>query len=294
MTPTAKNSEADASSLILTPADFADTGQWRLIMYVATDGIGAVLRHVSDISRPAVQLFAEHWQDLKGKALLEKIENSIYEHPGVLDDYATEIIVSPTCLTWIPTEIIENVDYAEETIFDEMFPDAEVMVDRIGEITALYSLANGFDGFIARTIPGARIRCDLSVLESRLRPSEKESVGLIVKALMAEDSVCLFAYHNNRLLLGARYKETDPEVINSLIKDICNIWVEGKDKINIKFLFCRPNDSGSLHLTRQAKEICDDVEVIQMPAAFLASGLPPATSMVVFREIDLPAEQKLI
>ncbi|MDE6010657.1 MAG: hypothetical protein K2F87_04315, partial [Muribaculaceae bacterium] len=67
------------SSVILTPADFADTGQWRLMIYVSHSGMCAVLRHISDLSRPAVMLFHEKWAPEEGEALLKRIETAVYD-----------------------------------------------------------------------------------------------------------------------------------------------------------------------------------------------------------------------
>lgn len=159
-------SPLSSTQVILTPADFADTGQWRLIICISRTGICAFLKHTSDHDKPVAELFRSEWRDDDPATLLKNIENAVYDHPALLDDYATYIIVDTQHTTFVPSLIIDTEDEIENDIFSTLYPDAgaEVSVDRIGHVTALFSLCGGLDGFLSRTLPGARIRNNLAIL----------------------------------------------------------------------------------------------------------------------------------
>ena len=72
--------------IILTPADFADTGQWRLLINIADEGMCAFLRHISDREKPIVEMFRTNWTSSDPASLLKNIDNAVYDHPGLLDD----------------------------------------------------------------------------------------------------------------------------------------------------------------------------------------------------------------
>ena len=85
-----------------------------------------MLRHASDKSRPAVQIFNEEWRSESPDLLMRHIENAVYEHPSVLDDYATEIVVEAPELTWVPSGIFDGDGISEEVaeeIFRSVYPE---------------------------------------------------------------------------------------------------------------------------------------------------------------------------
>lgn len=257
MTSDNPNIEAAVSPLILTPADFADTGQWRLVIYVSTSGMGAVLRHASDLSRPAVRLFDDRWPRCEGRALLERIENCVYEHPAILDDYATEIVVETQRITWVPTEVLDSGDFPEERIFEALFPGEEVMTDRGDTVSALFSLADGFDSFMARTIPGSRMRCHLAVLEAGLRKRIGYMAGLRIYILRGTDKVTLFLYDGDRLVAATEHPMVSDEDVVRRLEELRQEW--------------------------HFETVTDLAEIL--PGEWLGRELPIAVSAVVYREL---------
>lgn len=189
--------------IILTPADFADTGQWRLIINIADEGMCAFLRHISDREKPIVEMFRTNWTSSDPASLLKNIENAVYDHPGLLDDYATEIVIDSRFTTFAPSSVIDSEEDIETEIFETIYPgkDQEVLADRFGEITALYSLCNGLEGFLSRTIPGARIRNSLAILTEHFRSRTQEGARVYVdiKPGVAD----IIAFDNARLLAAS-------------------------------------------------------------------------------------------
>lgn len=252
--------EAAASPVILTPAGFADTGQWRLLISVSDTGLGAVLRHVSDSARPAVKLFDERWTPLEGRELLDRLESCIYEHPSVLDDYATEIVVEPLVVTWVPSEILDRGDFTEEHIFHEVFNETEVMADKVGDATALYLLTEGFDGFISRTIPGARIRTDQGVLVERLRPSDGSDDEFVINVLKTGNQVHLVAFSGTTLFCCVTHYVGSDEEAYAMADAIGRRW-SGERGYRIRTL--------------------------RLPRRIADTGLPAAAALVLFKEVEL-------
>ncbi len=158
-------------------ADRADTGQWRLEATFSRTGARAVLHA---IGRPEVAprlLMDVSWPD-DPEALAGRIQNAVYDNPQVLDDYSALIVIDTPHVAWVPVEVADS-DNAEES-FTAIYPGtaADVMRDTAdasrqmadaGRPVALYSLAPGLKAFLARTFPGARVRCAQALSLDRLR-----------------------------------------------------------------------------------------------------------------------------
>ena len=171
----------------LTAADFADTGQWRLIIELKKDGLVAWLENTLNLEIPPQRLCAVAW--LKNKEEIKSnIEKAVYENPRLLDDFATRIIIYDADTMFIPSEFLESQG-AEAELYREIYNVEvdDVMYDKDGDLTAAWSLGHGVRSFLLRTFPGARLTNHL--LES-------------VKALKKGN--------NYRLLhIESRHEETD-------------------------------------------------------------------------------------
>lgn len=273
------------AQVILTPADFADTGQWRLLIYVSSGGMRALLRHASDKSRPAVQIFNEEWRSESPDILMRHIENAVYEHPSVLDDYATEIVVEAQELTWVPSGIFDgdgiSEDVAEE-IFRSVYPEGscEVMADRIGEETALYTLAPGFDGFMARTIPGARMRSHLGVLAERLRRMDAGSGRLRVYADIRERRMDLLAFRGEGLVSASLQSWNTPEDAAFRIFSLLNAYSSGAEDSEV---YLRGDGDNVREVLSLTSGFCHVAGRIPLPEGVDALSLPLAAALSLYK-----------
>ena len=86
-----------------------DVADWKLICEISARGMSARLKH-TDPTQEMVTLFDEHWSD--GEDLLSKIENTVYDHPQVLDDFSAELTVIAPKSIWVPADIVEDDDGA--------------------------------------------------------------------------------------------------------------------------------------------------------------------------------------
>lgn len=156
----------------LTAADFADTGQWRLILKIFPSGMSAHLENTIHTDLEPQLLFSTQWE-VDGANLLRNIENAVYDHPRVLDDFSARIIIYERKVLFMPTELIEETEGAEESYYTSVFEaeSADVMTDTDRDITVAYAPAPGLRGFLSRTFPGARIGCNLMDVLRKQRDS---------------------------------------------------------------------------------------------------------------------------
>lgn len=154
----------------LTVADYADTGQWRLIVRIYPSGMTALLENTLHDDVEPQQLFATQWEVGRDN-LLHHIENAVYDNPRVLDDFSAKIVLFDRRTLFIPTAYLEEHEGAEEEIYTALYTadPADVIVETDKDLTALSSFAPGLKGFLNRTFPGARVSANLMDSVSRLR-----------------------------------------------------------------------------------------------------------------------------
>lgn len=147
---------------VLTAADYADTGQWRMIVKIHPAGMSAHLENTIHDDVEPQELFTASW-DADPDNLLRNIENTVYDHPRVLDDFSAKIILFDRKTVFMPTELLVETEGAEDTFYTSLYPaeEADVMCQTDKDITAAFHLAPGLKGFLSRTFPGARIGCNL-------------------------------------------------------------------------------------------------------------------------------------
>lgn len=197
----------EASSAV-SPADIADTGLWRLDMRISETGMSACLRPAGAVETDPVPLFDVAWER-DADSLLSNIENCVYDHPRVLDDYATEIVVVTPRSLQIPREAVDGP--GDETDFYrevwDVAPD-DIMTDDNGESLCVYSLAPGLPSFLRRTLPGARTRCHLSILADRFRGQHSELTRIY--ADIRRDEADILAFRDETLLAASTQPWRDP------------------------------------------------------------------------------------
>ncbi len=153
-------------------ADMADTGQWRLEAVISRYGLRARLHA---IGRPGVTertIIDASWKEDE-EGLLQRIENAVYDHPQVLEDYSARIIIDTPLTLWVPADRAQHEE-ERERIFTSVYGGSaeDILCDEPTGTApvALYYLTPGLKAFLNRTFPGARILSGQSVvLEQALR-----------------------------------------------------------------------------------------------------------------------------
>lgn len=202
--------EKSETMTVLTAADYADTGQWRLIVKIHPSGMSAHLENTIHGDVEPQELFSTSW-DNDPDNLLRNIENAVYDHPRVLDDFSARIIIFDRKTLFMPTALLEDTDSAESAFYTALYQadEADVMYDTDKDITAAFHLAPGLKGFINRTFPGARVGCNLMQAVARQRHSGE----------------------GHRLFISVRDGEADYVLLNgeALVSASTNSWAAGSD-----------------------------------------------------------------
>lgn len=206
----------------LTAADYADTGQWRLLVNIWPDRMSAHLENTLHNDVPLQELFMTKW-DCTRDTLLEQIENAVYDHPRVLDDFSARITIFDSRTAFLPTALAEEEDGVEEEIYTALYQGdaADVMIDTDDDVTAAYCLAPGLKGFLGRTFPGARVGCNLmrSVAEKR-----KKSEGIMLWVDVREQEADFILLNGRELLSASTRNWIAPRDVTYHILNLLDVY----------------------------------------------------------------------
>lgn len=86
-----------------TAVRIGDVSDWRLIAVISETGMAAYLKNIENPADEIVTLFEESWER-DSSNLLERIENAVYDHPQVLDDFSADIVLVAPAAVWVPAE----------------------------------------------------------------------------------------------------------------------------------------------------------------------------------------------
>ncbi|MCM1377399.1 MAG: DUF3822 family protein [Clostridium sp.] len=188
--------------------DYRDTGLWRLTIEVSGRGMSACLTTQTSGSKQTEVLFRSTWENTE-PSLLAKIEDAVYDHPRLLDDYATEIIVETPKSIFVPDIYLEEIG-SEADLLGAVYPAesedifTDNLTDRQGKPTTyncVYTLTPGLPAFLRRTLPGAKTRCQLSILAEKFRNQTSEMPRIYADIRNSE--VDIIAFNGTQLLSSA-------------------------------------------------------------------------------------------
>lgn len=199
-----------------------DIADWRLICRIADDGMSAYLKH-SDPMQEVVTLFDEKW-DTTPEQLLSKIENTVYDHPQVLDDFSADIVIEAPKSIWVPLERVEDDEEKASYLYNQVYKAEEndIMTDDVADACCLYCLVPGLKAFLQRTFPGARVHSHLALMARRFR--ERNSDMPRVYADIREGAADILAFDNRNMLMAATHTWHAPEDIQYHIWNIMNVY----------------------------------------------------------------------
>lgn len=276
----------DSNKVIsLSPADFADTGQWRLIIHIGRHRMCAYLKHISDTSKPIAELFdvhfnnqwSKHRNEPEASQLLSKIENIIYDHPGVLDDYATDIIIETPFIAFAPSEILNNEEDSEFEIFSSLFPgrDDNPAIEPLGQFAAIYSLTSGLEDFISRTIPGARLRSHLGVMIEKFRNHTSDTARIY--ADIRDKELDLITFNTSSFLSASVQAWQTPEDIAYRIFHLMQAYDIPADEVQIHLSGIKETRREVIDLMRK---FCNYVVNTTLPSANISPSMPIAVKLL--------------
>lgn len=261
----------------ITAADLADTGQWRLIIYVSETGMRAYLTGSSGNNLPVGLLFSESWE-ADPDELLHDIENAVYDHPRVLDDFAADIILATDKVMWVEPTIADS-DSTDE-LFTSVFRgmEGEAHMDDSADPVAMFAMVKGLKSFLNRTFPGARVRSHLAVELSMIPGIMSEGVNMWID--VRKDKADFLFMDSGKLLAGVSHD-----------------WAFAEDIIYYLFLildvFSIPAGTVKVHVLADCKvfgaleegleDMVESVAVMDLPEVGSDSEMPLAARLCAAR-----------
>lgn len=184
-----------------------DTAEWRLAVYVSETGMSAYLKNIENPLEPVATLFEERWQRDESQ-LLRRIEGAVYDHPQLLDDFSTEIVVCTPRALWVPED--KAGDSEEWTsLYNTVYraEEEDIMCDTLEGMCCLFSLAPGMPSFFRRTLSGARVSCHQTVLSRRFITRGGDTPRVYVD--IREDEADYIVLDDRRMLLSVTHRWHD-------------------------------------------------------------------------------------
>lgn len=208
--------------VVITAADFADTGQWRLLLKIGCTGLEAYLENTLHPDLEPQALCTASWE-INKDMLRQNIEEAVYNNPRLLDDFATRVILYDPRTLFIPTAIAEESAGAEEEIYKKVYEaeEEDIMTDRDRDITAAWSLAPGVKSFLMRTFPGARISCNLM---ENVRDLRKTNEGLTLYAKARQGEVDLLLLEGSNLISASTHEWHHTDDIAYLAVNLLDVY----------------------------------------------------------------------
>lgn len=236
----------------LTAADFADTGQWRLLLKIGCTGLEGWLENTFHPEIEPQPLCVAQW-NINKDMLRNNIEEAVYNNPRLLDDFATRIILYDPRTLFIPSRIADESLGAEEELYKKVYTAEEIDIqsDKEGDITAVWCLAPGVKGFLMRTFPGARITCNLMEKVCQLR---KENSGLSLFAEARKNEVDIIFLDGNDLLSASTHEWTHADDIAYLVLNLIEVYNKTTKDTKIVLKGSHANTEAWKHIAAKSKK----------------------------------------
>lgn len=205
----------------LTAADYADTGQWRLLIKICRSGMGAYLQNLVYEDIEPQKLFDVKWEENEENRLAH-IENAVYDHPAILEDYATRLTLYDADTLFIPTAFCEEDEGLEEQYYNAVYEGniEDLFIEKDKDITAIYRGVSGLKSFILRTFPGARVESHLMAIIKRERAAKGSRMYVDVRDKEA-DFVLL---DDENLLSASTHQWKTPNDVAYHISNILDVY----------------------------------------------------------------------
>ncbi len=254
-----------------------DTACWHLVVYVSERGLSAYLKNREDLLEPTVKIVDESWT-VDESSLLSQIESAVYDHPQLLDDFSTDIIISTPYVLWMPKKVVDDLYDMEELteLYNTIYCSEEddIFQQQVGDGVVLFSLIDRLGSFLRRTLSGANICSELGVLTEKFVDRRAEDGA--VYANIREREVDIIAYDRRGLLVSAVQTWRDPMDICYHIMNTVDVWNLDPSKVQVSLSGIRDVRIGLL------KELRNHVKFAMqtmLPSAVNKEDMPLAVSL---------------
>lgn len=254
-----------------------DTAEWRLVIYLSVTGMSAYLKNIEDPLEPMMTLFAESW-NRDEKSLLSRIEQGVYDHPQVMDDFSTDIVVCTPHTVWVPEDVCreeEDAAAALQTVYPSVSAD-DIVTDLQGTVGAVFTLAPGLPSFLRRTLSGARVRSHQSVLMQRFASRGGEMPMLYVDIREGEADYILL--DDRKLLLAVTHPWHDPMDIAYMVFNTMEVYGLKRSSTQVSLSGLREVKQ---QLLKQLREQVDYVMLTMLPSGIVEGDIPLAAAFAL-------------
>lgn len=253
-----------------------DTAEWRLVIHISDCGMSAYLKNLENPLEQLITLFDEEWPRDE-KSLLSHIEQMVYDHPQIMDDFSTEIVICTPRTVWAPAEICMDEDLSVASfrrVFD--VDDEDVMVDVGARVGVMYSLVPGLSAFLRRTLSGVRISSHQNVMFRRFSSRGGELPCLFVNIRKGEADYILL--DDRKLQLAVTHPWHDPMDIAYTVFNIMDVYSLPKDATQVSLSGEREPKQ---FLLKQLREQVAYVMLTMVPTAVADQEIPLAAAFAL-------------
>ncbi len=255
-----------------------DTAEWRLAVYITETGMSAYLKNTENPLEPVATLFEEQWQQDE-TALLRNIETAVYDHPQLLDDFSTEIVICSPRAMWVPEALAG--DYEEQTnLYNKVYKaeETDVLCDTVNGMCCLYTLCPGLPAFLRRTLSGARVSCHLSVLARRFMSRGSEMPR--VYADIRQGEVDFVVLDDRQMLLASTQRWHDRMDIAYHVFNMMDVY--GLNPANTQVSLSGESEIKQ-SLVKTLREQISYVMLTMMPSAVSKTDMPLAAAVALVK-----------
>lgn len=253
-----------------------DIADWKLICHISETGISAYLKHINP-TEDIRTLFEESWQ-CEPEDILEKIENTVYDHPQVLDDFSADIVIVAPKSIWVPTAEVEDDEDRASYLYNQVYAadDADIMSESVDDATCLYCLVPGLNAFLQRTFPGSRIHSHLAVMVTRFRERSYDMPRIY--ANIRTGKVDLIAFDRKNLLMAATHSWHELSDIQYHLFNIINVYGLKPDEVQISLSGLKEEKNQLMHELRKS---INYVMLTMLPTVGGKSGMPVTAALLL-------------
>ena len=253
-----------------------DITEWKLILYISERGMSAYLKSIENPLEPIVTLFDEKWHKDE-TALLQRIESAVYDHPQLLDDFSTEIVVCSPRTLLIPEKEAPDVEDVFR-LYSMVYrvEEEDLFIDHVDGIIYAYSLVPGLQSFFKRTLSGARISNHIGIEVQRFLQRGADMPRLYVDIREREADFILI--DDKKLLLASSKEWRAKEDLVYHVLNIIDVYGLDADSIQVSISGLREIKTD---LMKMLRERVGYSMLTMMPSAVSKLEMPLGAALAV-------------